>query len=30
MTKVKNVKILHDVCMTRGAAHCEWELRWDE
>lgn len=29
MTKVKNVKILHDKCMTRGAAHCEWELRWD-
>jgi len=30
MTKVKNVKIAHDVCMTRGAAHCEWDLRWDD
>lgn len=30
MTKVKNVRIKHDVCMTRGAAHCEWDLRWDE
>ncbi|MBI2213330.1 MAG: hypothetical protein HYU52_06760 [Acidobacteria bacterium] len=30
MTKVKNVRIAHDTCMTRGAAHCEWELTWDE
>jgi hypothetical protein len=30
MTKVKNVRIEHDTCMTRGAAHCEWDLRWDE
>lgn len=30
MTKVKNVRIKHDVCMTKGAAHCEWELHWDE
>jgi hypothetical protein len=30
MTKVKNVRIAHDTCMTRGAAHCEWDLRWDE
>ncbi len=29
MTKVKNVRIAHDKCMTRGAAHCEWELKWD-
>lgn len=29
MTKVKNVRITHDKCMTRGAAHCEWELQWD-
>ena len=29
LTKVKNVRIMHDKCMTRGAAHCEWELRWD-
>ena len=29
MTKVKNAHVKHDKCMTRGAAHCEWEISWD-
>ncbi len=29
MTKVKNISIRHDKCMTRGAEHCEWIMRWN-
>lgn len=29
MTKVKNVHIDHDVCLTKGSRCCGWTLRWD-
>jgi len=28
MTGAKNISVLHAVCMTRGDAHCEWQLSW--
>ena len=28
MTGVKRVAVLHDVCLTRGDADCEWQLSW--
>lgn len=28
LTKVRNARIVHDVCMTRGAADCQWQLTW--
>ena len=28
MTGVKRVAVLHDVCLTRGGADCQWQLRW--
>jgi hypothetical protein len=30
MTGVKRVAVLHDVCMTRGDADCQWALRWSK
>ena len=29
MTKVKNVRIDHDPCLTKGGQYCAWTLRWD-
>jgi hypothetical protein len=28
MTGAKNASVIHDVCMTRGAADCQWQLTW--
>lgn len=28
MTGVKNVRIVHDKCMARGNADCQWQLTW--
>lgn len=28
MTGVKRVAVDHDVCLTRGGADCQWQLRW--
>ncbi|MCU1348274.1 MAG: hypothetical protein JWO56_1304, partial [Acidobacteria bacterium] len=28
MTGVRRVAVLHDVCMTKGDADCQWHLRW--
>ncbi len=29
MTGVKHVSVVHDVCMTRGAADCQWQITWE-
>ena len=29
MTGVRNTKVVHDVCMTRGDLVCEWAITWD-
>lgn len=28
MTGVKRVAVTHDVCLARGGADCQWQLRW--
>lgn len=28
MTGAKNAKAVHDVCMVRGGADCQWQLTW--
>jgi len=30
MTGAKTISVIHDVCMTRGAADCQWKLAWDK
>lgn len=30
MTRVRNVRIDHDVCKARGGPLCAWTLRWDK
>ena len=30
MTRVRNVRIDHDVCKAKGGPHCAWTLRWDK
>jgi predicted hydrocarbon binding protein len=30
MTRVKNVRIEHDVCKARGGKNCSWTLRWEK
>jgi hypothetical protein len=30
MTKVRNVRIEHDVCKAKGGPHCAWTLRWEK
>jgi predicted hydrocarbon binding protein len=29
MTKVKNLQVRQTQCFAKGAAHCEWLVRWD-
>lgn len=28
LTNSKNARVVHDVCMTRGAKTCQWQLNW--
>ena len=28
MTKAKDAKVVHDLCMTRGDERCRWQLSW--
>lgn len=28
LTGAKNIRVLHDVCMTRGGEDCQWQLMW--
>ncbi len=30
MTGAKTISVVHAVCMTRGAAECQWQLSWDK
>jgi hypothetical protein len=29
MTRVKNARVVHDRCMLRGDADCQWQLSWE-
>jgi len=30
MTRVKNTRVVHDVCLLRGGADCQWQLTWEK
>jgi len=30
MTGVKNIRVLHPLCITRGDTECRWQLSWDK
>jgi len=29
MTGIRNARVAHDVCLTRGGADCQWSLTWE-